>query len=219
MKPVSKTACLLTIMLIASPCSLAADSGRILVGDFGHGRLDDWEEKSFRGNTTYILRTDSTMQVLEARSAASASGLYRKIRIDLAQTPYLNWSWKIGNTLDGVNERSKQGDDYPARIYVVVSGGILFWKTQALNYVWSSTQMPGTDWPNAYTDHARMVAVRGREDEPGSWRTEKRNVREDFKRYFGEDIRYIDAVALMSDTDNSGQAVTAYYGDIYFTEN
>lgn len=217
MKPVSKTAFLLIVVLTASAWSLAADSGRILVGDFGHGKRDDWEEKSFKGNTAYKLAMDSVTQVLEARSAASASGLYRKIRIDLHQTPYLNWSWKIDHALEGLNERSKQGDDYPARVYVVVSGGILFWKTRALNYVWSSTQPPGAAWPNAYTDHARMIAVRGMGDDAGHWRREKRNVREDFKHHFGEDIRYIDAVALMSDTDNSGQAVTAYYGDIYFT--
>ncbi len=212
-----KTVLLSAALLTAGAWTYAADSTRIPVSDFKSGQLNAWEEKSFKGNTAYEITGGESERVLQARSQASASGLYRKIKIDLWQTPYLNWSWKIDHALAAVNERSKQGDDYPARVYVVVSGGLLFWKTRALNYVWSSTQPPGAAWPNAYTDHARMIAVRGTGDETGRWRMEKRNVREDFKRHFGEDIRYLDAIALMSDTDNSGQAVTAYYGDIFFS--
>ncbi len=68
----------------------------------------------------------------------SASGLFKKIHIDLNKTPYFNWSWKIDRSLKGLNERSKEGDDYAARICVVKKHALFFWKTRALNYVWSS---------------------------------------------------------------------------------
>ncbi len=62
-----------------------------------------------------------------------------------------------------------------------------------------------------------MVALRGKADPLNTWMTEKRNVREDFKRYLGLDVQFIDAVALMTDTDNSHQAATAFYSDITFS--
>jgi hypothetical protein len=123
----------------------------------------------------------------------------------------------VDQVLSGVDERSKAGDDYPARVYVVVSGGAAFWKTRSLVYVWSSNQAVGATWNNAFTGNARVMALRSGMRDAGGWVSEKRNIRADFRQLFGEDIRQIDAVALMTDTDNSGQSATAWYGDIYFT--
>ncbi|MCB1815010.1 MAG: DUF3047 domain-containing protein, partial [Candidatus Competibacteraceae bacterium] len=131
--------------------------------------------------------------------------------------PYLNWSWKVANVLSGIDEHSKAGDDFAARVYLVVSGGALFWKTRSLVYVWSSNQPVNSAWENPFTGNARHIAVRSGAAEVGQWLSEKRNIREDFKRVFGEDIESIDAVAIMTDTDNSGQSATAWYGDIYFS--
>jgi hypothetical protein len=152
-----------------------------------------------------------------AESRGTASGLFREGTIDLTSTPWLNWSWKVENVLSGLNEREKSGDDYPARIYVVAKGGIAFWKTRALSYVWSGSEAPGAMWPNAFTSNAVMIAVRGAADRPGELVAEKRNIREDWKRAFGEDIREIDAVAIMTDTDNSGLSARAWYGQPWFS--
>ena len=94
---------------------------------------------------------------------------------------------------------------------------MFFWKTRALNYVWSNNQAVGSAWPNAFTSNAYMVAVQTGTANLGQWREQKRHVRDDFKRYFGSDIITIDAVAIMTDADNSGREATAYYGDIYFS--
>jgi hypothetical protein len=105
-------------------------------------------------------------------------------------------------------------------VYIVVSGGLAFWRTRAINYVWASTSPKGKIWPNAFAgDHAMMIALRSSGDETGHWYTEKRNILTDLKQYVGKDTDYIDAVAIMTDTDNAKGTVTAYYGDIYFTEN
>ncbi len=188
------------------------------VGRFSQGDLNGWEEKSFVDNTRYELIAEDNIKVLKAHTSAAASGLFREVDIDLNKTPYLNWSWKVENTYSGNDEHSKEGDDYPARIYVVVSGGVFFWKTRAINYVWSSNQPLGTRWKNAYTGNARMLAVRSGDKQTGQWITEKRNVRADFKKLFGEDVTEINAVAIMSDSDNAKQSATAYYGDIFFSE-
>lgn len=176
-----------------------------------------WDKKVFNGITDYSVATIDDRPALRASSHGTASGLVKEIKVDLAQTPYLHWSWRVDNILQGNNERAKSGDDYPARIYIVVSGGMFFWKTRAMNYVWASGQPAGAAWPNAYTGQAHMLAVRSGAQGLAQWQDESRNVAADLKQYFGEDIRYIDAVAIMTDTDDTKQQASAYYGEIYFS--
>jgi len=206
-------AALITQVVIAQN-SLA---DRRIVGEFSQGKLTGWQEKSFSGHTGYRLVTQDGRQVLRAVSHAAASGYAREIRIDLNKTPYLNWSWKIAAPLQGLQEKTRSGDDYAARIYVVLERGIFFWNTRALNYVWSGSQSVGSSWPNAYSDHAVLLAVESGAEHAGHWRQYKRDLRQDLKDYLGVTPDYIDAVAIMTDTDNSGLNATAYYGDIWFS--
>ncbi|AEG02638.1 DUF3047 domain-containing protein [Methylomonas methanica] len=207
-------------LLPALLLSTAAADSKIPLGEFSQNQLNGWEQKSFKGETRYHLQKLDGVTVLFADSHASGSGLFKDQVIDLEQTPILNWSWQIANRLPGLDEQSKAGDDYAARIYVVAKGGLAFWQTKAINYVWAGNSAKGRVWPNAYAgDHVMMLALRGPEAPLNSWQTEKRNVRADFKQLFGEDVRHIDAVAIMTDTDNSGRSVSAIYGDIWFSED
>ena len=195
-----------------------ASADKIEISQFAQNSLQGWEVKSFAGNTDYQLTKEGDRIVLAANASSSASGLGKKIKVDLSKTPFINWSWRVNGRLDGLDETSKGGDDYVARLYVVKSGGAFIWRTKALNYVWSSNQAKEQIWPNAFQPkNAIMLSVRGQEDQTGQWITEKRNVREDLKKAFGKDIDKIDAVALMTDTDNSGRQASAAYGDIFFT--
>ena len=188
------------------------------VAQFSSGKRHGWEEKVFSGYTTYQLKPAADgATALYAVSQGSASGLFKTIHINLIKTPYLNWSWKIEQPLKGLNERSKTGDDYAARIYVVKKHALFFWKTRALNYVWSSNQVRLSQWDNVYTPQAKMLAVQGKNSPVGQWLSEKRNVRQDLKKIFGEDISELDVVAIMTDTDNSGRLSSAWYGDIFFS--
>lgn len=207
-------------LLLACLTQAAFAEEPLRIGAFSAGELKQWEAHIFHQQTDYRLITDasSNQQVLKASSKDSASGLIKKQRIDLTKTPFMTWRWKINSFLT-TQERSKSGDDYAARLYVLVDGGVLFWQTKSINYVWASNMPKLTVWPNAYAgDAVQMLALRGKTDPLNTWMTEKRNVREDFKRYLGLDIQFIDAVALMTDTDNSHAAVTAFYGDITFSE-
>jgi len=214
LKAMQKTTLLLLAVALWAVAALAA-APELIVGDFSRGDLRDWKPKSFQGQTQYRLVTQDGRQVLQAESTRAASGLVREMRVDLAEWPYLNWSWRVKNVLHGIDERTKAGDDYPARVYVVVSGGIAFWRTRTVVYVWSSRQPAGSMWPNAFTANACVMALRA--GPGGGWEHERRDVRADFKKCFDDDIRAIDAVALMTDTDNSGQEATAWYGDIFFS--
>lgn len=190
----------------------------ILVGRFSENTLDGWQEKVFANQTSYQLVKQGTQTVLQAEARASASGLFKEVKIDLTTHPYLNWKWKIDKPLPPLAERTKAGDDYAARVYVVVKGGLMFWKTKAINYVWASKEEKGAVWPNAFVGkNAMLLAVRSATDKPGMWYQEKRNVYEDLKKIFGKEIKTIHAVAIMTDSDNSKGSDAASYGDISFT--
>jgi hypothetical protein len=200
--------------LAATP---AARADTLVIGDFSNAGLAGWEAHSFKGETDYEVVELGGTRVVKAASRGAASILFRKQRIDLRQTPYLEWRWRIEDVIEGADEREKRGDDYPARVYVVREGGLFAWRTRSVNYVWSSSQPVGAEWPNAYTDQAQMVAVRSGRGEAGDWVEERRNVLDDFRRLFGEEIDYVDGVALMTDTDDTDSEATAFYGDIRFT--
>jgi hypothetical protein len=210
----------LAFLAAAIGCSASVLAGlRVDVREFSKGTVAGWQPRSFSGMTEYRLVESARGTVLQAVSQARASGLYREIRVDLSKTPHLNWSWQVDNTLSGPDERIRAGDDYAARLYVVIRGGLAFWRTRALNYVWASRLAVGTDWPNAFAGaNVRMLAVRSGGRELGRWIDEKRDVRQDLARFFGEDIPFIDGVALMTDTDNAGGRASACYGDIFFTD-
>ena len=189
------------------------------VADFSASSLEGWKEKEFKGSTSYQIFSLMDKKALMAESQNSVSGLIKKVHVDIKKYPYLNWSWRIENRLDIKDEKIKSGDDYAARIYVVIDGGILIWRTKAVNYVWANSASKNEIWKNAFAGkNALMMALRSRQDKISTWYSEKRNVYEDLKRLFGKEFYYIDAIALMTDTDNSHSQVKACYGDIYFSK-
>lgn len=205
------------LALLFSLSTVQAET-RIEIGQFSQGQLAGWRERSFLGHTDYRLVEQEGKTVLQARSKASASGMYREIEVDLTRTPILHWSWKTDSLIRDNDERSRDGDDYPVRIYVVFSGGLRFWRTRAINYVWSSHQPQDSEWPNAFTDNAHMITVSAGSEGLGEWQSLQRDVLADYRRLFGSAPGRVNAVAIMTDTDNTGQQAVAWYGDIWFSE-
>ncbi|MDX1453786.1 MAG: DUF3047 domain-containing protein [Oleiphilaceae bacterium] len=184
---------------------------------FAQSGLNEWEPVEFEGETRYVLMNEGDATVLKASSSGSASGLVKKQTVDLRKTPILEWRWRVDQALPVLPEETKKGDDYAARIYVIVKDGWFFWQTKALNYVWSSRDNPPESWPNAFApDNARMLPVRNAQHGSGQWFTERRNIREDLKQQFGKTYDEIEAIAIMTDTDNSGLSAQASYGELTF---
>ncbi|MDS4009986.1 MAG: DUF3047 domain-containing protein [Defluviicoccus sp.] len=202
-----RSAVVVALTLVGLP-SLAA------VTEYSVQDIAGWERERFKGETIYEVDGEG----LKARCGNSASGLFLRQTIDLRATPIVEWSWRVERVYDGaVDEKTKGGDDFPARLYVVKDGGIAVWRTRAINYVWASKMPVGADWPNPFASQAHMVALRsGPPAAPGAWVHERRNIREDFKRFHGRDVETIDAVAIMSDCDNRGGTAEAWYGPVRF---
>jgi len=199
-----------------------ADSSReedIPVARFSEMNLDGWENKLFEGETQYSIKSEEENSYLYASSMQSASALYKKIKVNIHNTPYLNWRWRVDKALSGLNEKDKSGDDYAARIYVVFKTGYTRLSAKALNYVWSSNGISDTYWPNAYTKKATMIPLRTNQDKTQTWKYEKVNIKEDLMKYFDKIPKHIDGIAIMTDTDNSKGVAGASYGDIYFSSD
>lgn len=208
------TALLLLLTLSVFGGGAAAGGERLPVGEFGSAGLRGWEPKSFKGNTDYRLVQDGGRTVVRAESHGAASGLIRKIRFAPQTYRYLRWSWKISGTIPGGDERTKAGDDYAARVYVVFAGRF-FWQTRAINYIWANRLPKGAALPNAFTANAMMLAVESGAAASGTWLHEERDILADYRRLFGEEPGEATAIAIMTDTDNTGSSATAWYGDIF----
>lgn len=205
---------ILTLILLQS-FSAAAGEKDLLIDDFESGLRSEWQEKVFEGRTDYRVVREKTEKVLKAESQGSASALILEQEIDLKEFPVLSWRWKVNNILAKGDATKKEGDDYAARIYVIFPHWF-FPKTKTINYIWANNLPQGTIVPNPFTANAMMVAVQSGKEHVGKWMTESRNVYADYRAIFGEEPPLAGAIAIMTDTDNTGGAASAWYDDILF---
>ena len=234
---------LIAIGLLIAPAVARADSPLIIEvakfssGTVGQAMPEGWKPLTFKKipkHTSYEIVKDEGGVVVKAVSQSSASGLTKEVRIDPKEYPVVRWRWKIDHVLNGSDVALKAGDDFPARLYItfeydpekVSFGKKLKYKAGraifgdipigALNYIWETKTPIGTIVENAYTDFAQMIVVESGPQKVGMWVVEERNIYEDYKRAFGEEPPMINGVAIMTDTDNTKEQATAYYGDIVF---
>jgi hypothetical protein len=125
----------------------------------------------------------------------------------------LTWRWKVDHVLSKGNALIKEGDDYAARVYIVFPSSF-FWNTTALSYIWANTLPQGKGIPNPFNSNSKRIGVETGSARTGRWVVEKRNVLEDYRRVFGLDPPKAGAIAIMTDTDNTGEEAVAYYGPI-----
>ena len=200
------------MLLVASPSVSLAES--VLIDDFVNGVSPIWKEKEFKGQTSYEALVEDGVPCLKAYAKGTASGLFYEVKYNPEKKPILTWKWKIDNIVEKGNAMTKAGDDYPARIYVVFPS-VFFWKTKALNYVWANQLAKGEAVANSYTSNAMMVAVESGGANTGKWIEYRRNIYEDYKKYFGSTPSKVGAIAVMTDTDTTGSEVSACYGPIF----
>lgn len=240
----SLLACSCLLGLLVAPWTVGAvGSSEIEVGKFSSaepgGKFPSgWEPLNFEKipqHTKYELVNNSETVVVKATSKQSSSGLTRKITINPKEFPIVQWRWKVDNIITSGDVSKKDGDDYPARIYITFeydSSKVGFFEkakfeliklaygqyppTGAINYIWESKTPIGTIVPNPYTDYVQMIVMQSGNQRVGEWVTEERNVYEDYKKAFGEEPTNISGVAIMTDTDNTKESATAYFGDIVF---
>lgn len=212
---------------LVAPFSAAAPGGALPSG---------WTRADIKGvetRTAYRLVGDEGVTVLRADAQASASALVYKVSAAAGADPVLQWRWKVSDVLKTSNPATREGEDYAARVYVMFDYPLerlpladrmrvmlarAFYDPSvpaaALCYVWDSRLPAGTVLKSPYTSRVRIIVADSGPQHAGQWRTVERNVADDFRQAFGEEPPAVSAVALATDTDNTREKVTAWYGDI-----
>ena len=206
------------ISILAINFSFASE---IKVFDFTETELSQLQVRKVRGadnKTIYSVGKNENGNFLKSEANNAASGLGKEIIIDLNKTPFINITWKIEQDLNGIKENSKKGHDFAARVFVIKKTGATPLSNRAINYVFSSNNDVGLNWPSPYTKKSIDKVLASTKKNMNEWVTVKANVKEDFKRFHNLDVKELDGVAIMSDTDNSKMKSIAYFQNIYFSE-
>ncbi len=187
---------------------------------FTEQELSELDVRKVRGadnKTLYSVGSNENGDFLKAVADNAASGLGKEIKIDLNKTPFINITWKIEKDLQGINEKSKKGHDFAARVFAVKKTGATPLSNRAINYVFSSNSAVGESWPSPYTKKSIDNVLATTKDNPNVWVTVKANVKEDFKKFHNLDVNELDGLAIMADTDNSKMKSISYFQNIYFS--
>ena len=190
------------------------------VFDFTQTELLELQVRKVRGadnKTTYTVGKNENGNYLKSVANNAASGLGKEIKIDLNKTPFINITWKIEKDLSGIREDSKKGHDFAARVFVIKKTGATPLSNRAINYVFSSNNEVGLNWPSPYTKNSIDNVLSSTKNNLNEWITVKANVKEDFKKFHDLDVSELDGLAIMSDTDNSKMKSVAYFQNIYFS--
>ena len=192
----------------------------IKVFEFTKEEFGTLKVRKIRGadaKTEYSIGKNDKGNFLKAVAKNSGSGLGKEIEIDLNKTPYLNITWKVEKDLSGINEKSKKGHDYAARVFVVKKTGATPLSNRAMNYVFSSNEDVNVYHPSPYTKKSIDYVLATTKDHLNEWVTVKANVKEHFKKFHDLDLDEISGLAIMADTDNTKLSSVAYFQNIYFS--
>ncbi len=192
----------------------------VKVFEFTDKELSELTVRKVRGadnKTTYSVGSNENGNYLKAIADNAASGLGKEIKIDLNKTPFINITWKIEKDIPGIDETTKKGHDFAGRVFVIKKTGATPLSNRAINYVFSSNQEVGSNFPSPYTKKSIDNVLATTKTNLNEWVTVKANVKEDFKKFHNLDVNELDGIAIMSDTDNSKKKSITYYQNIYFS--
>ena len=198
----------------------SAFAENVSIFKFTEQELSELDVRKVRGadnKTVYSVGSNENGNFLKAVADNAASGLGKEVKIDLNKTPFINITWKIEKDLQGINENSKKGHDFAARVFAVKKTGATPLSNRAINYVFSSNSKVGQSSPSPYTKKSIDNVLSTTKDNLNEWVTVKANVKKDFKKFHDLDVNELDGLAIMADTDNSKMKSISYFQNIYFS--
>ena len=192
---------LLNLIILIFMASSFAHAEEINVFDFTESELSKLKVRKVRGadsKTAYSLGTNENGNFLKAVADNAASGLGKEIKINLNKTPFINITWKVEKDLPGINENTKKGHDFAARVFVIKKTGVTPLSNRAINYVFSSNSEIGFNSPSPYTKKSIDKVLATTKQNLNEWVTVKANVKENFKKFHNLNVNELDGVAIMA---------------------
>jgi hypothetical protein len=182
------------------------DFSRFEAGTFPQG----WKARGGDGSKVYRVKANQE-SYLEAKAICSSVAIAKKFECDLKEYPFLSWQWRVLELPRGGDERYKKTGDSAAAIYVIFPG---LFRPDVIKYVWSASLPIGTTTESPYNSKTKIVVLRNQSSQLGTWGPEKVNVYEDYKRLFGCEPKHVQAIGLMSDSNNTESRAQAHYKGI-----
>jgi hypothetical protein len=221
-------ACAFLLVVI---CPSYSQEARILFHE-SFANLDNWRALHFpkvSKHSTYEVEPNGEKNILKTESDASASALVHKREFNVYDYPSVRWRWRVNNVYNNVDPEKKSGDDYPIRVYIIFkynpeTAGAMdrakyglarklygeYPPHSSLNYVWANSTNQKAVIANPYTDKAKLIALKRGNKDVGAWRNEEINILEDYRVAFGIDPPAVASIAIMNDSDDSGQKSVSY---------
>lgn len=203
--------------------------------------LAHWTPLTFPGidrHSEYEIRATGTGNILVARSSSSASGIRYIEEFDVYEYPVVRWRWKVDNVYEGGDLRKKSGNDFPIRVYIIfkyeedqaslVKKGVYdlarIWYGEypphsSLNYIWANRPCEQAICSSPYTDGSKLIILRAGRAETGMWVEEKVNIIDDYKKAFAALPPHTASIAIMNDSDNTGESSVSYLDFIRVMKN
>ncbi len=188
--------------------------------------LDHWKPYYFPNisrHSVYTIEQEGTGHYLKTESNNSASAIVYDRSFDVYEYPRVRWQWKISNVYVHGDARTKSGDDYPIRIYIMFEydpdkAGFFermryglakqrfgeYPPHSSLSYVWASKD-DARIVTSPYTDRAKMILLEKGPARVGMWLDEEVNILDDYRAAFGGDPPRTVRIAVMNDSDNTGE--------------
>ena len=208
---------IIQILILSLFVVTSLKSETLKVFEFTENEFNQLQKRKVKGETTWSLGSNENGNYIRAEAEGVGSGLGKEVLIDLNKTPIINITWKIEKDLSGINENSKKGHDFAARVFVVKKTGSTALSNRAVNYVFSSNNEIGKYWRSPYTKKSIDYVLSTTKQNLNEWVTVKANVKEHFKLLHDLDVNELNGVAIMTDTDNSKLKAISYYQNIYFS--
>ena len=190
---------------------------KVTVFNFTEDEFKTLKVKKVKGETTWRLDSNEKGNFIKAEAEGKGSGLGKQVKIDLSKTPFINITWKVEKDLSGIDEKTKKGHDYAARVFVIKKTGSTMLSNRAINYVFSSNQNVDENWHSPYTKKSVDYVLSTTKENLDTWVTVKANVKDHFKKFHDLDVVDLTGVAIMMDTDNSKLKAISYFQNIYFS--
>ncbi len=186
----------------------------------------------------FALVDDGGATVLRATADAAAGAVGHPLRIEADSAPALAWRWKVDRVVEHADLATRRGDDFAARVYVFfdvpadelpvgerIKLRFARWlygpdlPSAALCYVWDNRHPVGMSAWSAYTGRVRIVVLESGSARAGQWVAERRDLAADYRAAFGAGARVppVSGIAAGNDTDQTGEAATAWFGDFHIT--
>ncbi len=198
--------------------------------------LKNWESFTFKNeerHSKYIIESDEKESYLKTESDNSVSAIIYKNEFNVYKFPKLKWRWKVNNVYKKGDAKTKEGDDYPLRVYVIFeydpervgfferskyNAAKLIYSEyppdSSLNYIWANKNHTEEILPSVYTNRSKMVLLQKGSSNTGKWVTQEVDILLDYQKAFGKKPPAHATIGIMNDSDNTEEKSVSYIDNI-----